>query len=152
MKETYPSTNTEPYEIGPDEKLNFTPEEIEEALAQLKKPKMLHVEVTPKAFHAAQANPGDLRLTLKDANGNTIIERPHRLSDAEARARNEEYLRRRQQPPTETFFGSADPIDQHWIKQRDRHSGEVRYVPDNGGRNEYVVSDYDVFAVLRRDW
>jgi hypothetical protein len=114
---------------------------------------MLHVEVTPQTFRAVQANPSELKLIAKDANRNTITERPHRLSDAEIRARNEEYIRNRQPAvgintlPAAPY--SADPVDQRWTAKR-YWNGEVRYVPDDGSRNEYVVSDYDIFAVLRR--
>jgi hypothetical protein len=139
--------------LADDERPNFTPEQIERALARLRKPKMLHVEVTPQTFRAVQANPSELKLIAKDANRNTITERPHRLSDAEIRARNEEYIRNRQPAvgintlPAAPY--SADPVDQRWTAKR-YWNGEVRYVPDDGSRNEYVVSDYDIFAVLRR--
>jgi hypothetical protein len=124
------------------------PEQIERVLARLNKPKMLHVEVTPKTFRAVQANPGELRLIAKDANGNTLTDRPHRLSDAEIRARNEEYLRNRQSVGGGgPEFGR--PQDQYWEGRRG-WNGEVYYRPDDGSRNEYVVSDYDIFAVLRR--
>jgi hypothetical protein len=134
-------------ELADDERPNFTPEQIKRALARLKKPKMLHVEVTPQTFRAVQANPSELRIIAKDAHGNTVTERPHRLSDAEIRARNEAYLRNRQSVGGGgSEFGR--PQDRYWTLQRDRHSGETRYVPERG--NQYVVSDYDIFAVLRR--
>jgi hypothetical protein len=131
-----------------DEPLNLTPEEINAVLVALNKPKMLHVEVSPKTFYAVQDNPGELRLISKDANGNTVIERPHRLSDAEIRARNEAYLRNRQSVGDGgSEFGR--PQDQYWEARRGSN-GEVYYRPDDGSRNPYVVSDYDIFAVLKR--
>lgn len=45
---------------------------------------------------------------------------------------------------------SVGPADQRW-KQKRGWDGETRYVPDrrSGRGDEYVVSDYDIFAVLK---
>jgi hypothetical protein len=131
----------------------LTPEQIAKCLEQpiplVSPKKMLHVEVSRRTFDAVKANPSELKLVAKDRSGNAVVERPHRMSEAEAIARNQEYLRNRQ---ANVAFGSefGRPPDQRWIERR-HWNGEVRYVPDDGSRNEYVVSDYDIFAVLRRD-
>ena len=51
--------------------------------------------------------------------------------------------------PAAAVYG-GDAVDQRW-KQKRGWDGETRYVPDRrGGRgDEYVVSDYDIFAVLK---
>jgi hypothetical protein len=163
------SESNPPRRLADDEKPNLTPEQIERVMKMLRRPKMLHVEVSRRTFDAVKANPGDLKLIAKDEHGNPVVERPHRprtgtiseddlIKQLGAEKGRAEYERiraesRRYQPNLDLAGVSrfGEPQDQYWALRRDRHSGEVRYVPDDGLRNEYVVSDYDIFAVLRRD-
>jgi hypothetical protein len=139
--------------LGPNERL--TPAQIEWLLAQpvpMKKRKALHVEVSQRTFDAVKANPEKLRLIAEDADGNAVIERPGRpMTEAEAARHNQRVLaerraeaqanRRRQDP-------GPEDRDQHWVERRG-WDGVTRFAPGSE-RNEYVVSDYDIFAVLRR--
>jgi hypothetical protein len=141
--------------LGPNERPNLTPAQIEWLLAQpvpMKKRKALHVEVSQRTFDAVKANPEKLRLIAEDADGNAVIERPGRpMTEAEAARHNQRVLaerraeaqanRRRQDP-------GPEDRDQHWVERRG-WDGVTRFAPGSE-RNEYVVSDYDIFAVLRR--
>jgi hypothetical protein len=109
--------------------------------------KALMIEVKPRTFEAAKDNPSEVKIITKDRHGNTVTERPHRMSDAEIRARNEAYLASRGRDGLPPEFGK--PRDQYWVEQRSRYSDEVRFVRDNGGG--LVRHQYDIFEVLRED-
>ena len=74
--------------LGPNERPNLTPSQIEWLLAQpipMKKRKMLHVEVSERTFKAVKERPEELRLIAKDEHDNVVVERPHRpMTEAEA--------------------------------------------------------------------
>jgi hypothetical protein len=122
--------------------------------------KALRIEVSRRTFEAVKANPSELKLLAKDANGNPVIERPHRprtgtISESEVGTAEYERIRGesrgRPRPDLVEVSRFGEPLDQYWIERRDRHSGEVRYVPDDGSRNPFVMHAYDIFDVLRED-
>jgi hypothetical protein len=58
--------------------VKLSPEQIALCVKEITRPKMLHIEVHWRTQEAVKANPGSLRIICVDANGNTVIERPHR--------------------------------------------------------------------------
>ena len=128
-----------------------------------KRRKALRIEVSKRTFDAVRANPGELKLLAKDANGNPVIERPVRPRTgpiSEDEVGHAEYERIRQEsigrprlvePAAGSLpalpYGSAP--DQRWSAQRG-FDGVTRYRPDNGSSSN-VTHVYDVFDVLRED-
>jgi hypothetical protein len=133
-----------PRRLADDERPNLTPEQIERVMKMLRRPKMLHVEVSRRTFDAVKANPSELKLVAKDEHGNAVIERPARprtgtiseddlIKELGAEKGRAEYKRiraesRRFQPDPGMGMVSrfGEPRDQYWTLRRDRHSGEVR--------------------------
>jgi hypothetical protein len=122
------------------------------------KPKAVFVEVSARMHAAVRARPEKLKLIAEGADGVAVIEKPAaagrsrvgavRWGEAlsEAAVGTEAYERLRAQPGGRgSEPGSGSPPDQRW-KLR-----QGRYVPDTRGdrADGYVVSDYDIFAVLK---
>jgi hypothetical protein len=163
--------------FGPNDRL--TPEDKARVRAYLdrqRKPKMLHIEVSEETFRKAKKRPEDIRVLTKDEHGNDHAERPRsgasvgvvgpvseddlirRLGETKGRAEYERLRKEYMSRPRVPFQPTSDHVtpvpggsapDQQWRPQL-CWDGVTRYRPDDGLRNEYVVSDYDIFAVLRR--
>jgi hypothetical protein len=127
------------------------------------KPKAVFVEVSARMHAAVRARPEKLRMIAEDAQGNAVIEKPAAAGNArtktvkwgeplrESELGKEEYERRRTQPGQAVpASGSQSPPDQQWKRKRG-WDGSERYVPDTRGdrADAMVVSDYDIFAVLK---
>jgi hypothetical protein len=104
-----------------------------------------------------KAKPERLRLIAEDSDGVAVIEKPAASGRAwvgvlrEADVGTEAYERLRTQPGGRgSEPGSGSPPDRHWKPKRG-WDGETRFVPDaRSGRGDgNVVSDYDIFAVLK---
>jgi hypothetical protein len=60
---------------------DFTPEEVEEIVREITRPKLLQIEVHWRTLKAAKANPGSLRIIVEAEDGTKIVERPFRPRD-----------------------------------------------------------------------
>jgi hypothetical protein len=105
------------------------------------RPKAILAEVGPRMRQAVEDNPSELRLIAKDADGNTVIERPYRTP------RNEEAM------GVDTRGGSAVGA-MKWGRDgigplRSRRPNWDN--PASGPGDHLVRRNYDIFAVLRGD-
>ena len=68
----------------------FMAEPMPPFVPRSKRRKALRIEVSQRTFDAVKANPSELKLLAKDANGNPVVERPARprMTYAEAAAWN----------------------------------------------------------------
>jgi hypothetical protein len=100
-----------------------------------KRPKALLLEVSPRTYEAAKANPQDVMTIAKDVAGNKVIDRAYRAPEKAI--------------SVDTRGGSAvgamkwggNPMPGHGSVWQDRE-----------GRGDALVRrNYDIFAVLRED-
>jgi hypothetical protein len=102
------------------------------------RPKAILAEVGPRMRAAVEENPAELKLIAKDANGNTVIERPYRAP------RKEEAM------SVDTRGGSAVGA-MRWGRDT-MLPGQGLVWRDREGRGDALVRrNYDIYAVLRED-
>jgi hypothetical protein len=102
------------------------------------RPKAILAEVGPRMRAAVEANPSELKLIAKDANGNTVIDRPYRAP------------RKEQAMGVDTRGGSAVGAMKWGRDTMLPGQGPVWNSPESRG-DELVRRNYDIFAVLRED-
>jgi hypothetical protein len=102
------------------------------------RPKAILAEVGPRMRQAVEANPAELKLIAKDADGNTVIERPYRAP------RKEEAI------SVDTRGGSAVGAMRWGRDTMLPGQGPVWNSPEGRG-DALVRRNYDIYAVLRED-
>jgi hypothetical protein len=114
------------------------------------KPKAILAEVGPRMFAAAKAKPEKVRIVAEDEHGNAVIDRPYQGPLRLTEEQKHELRRRRQQ--------------QRFVPDGPHSSvGEIKWGHDpwgggignprwkEGAREGGVISNYDIFAVLREN-
>ena len=114
------------------------PPTFEEILKRRAAKKAILAEVGPRMRAAVEENPAELKLIAKDANGNTVIERPYRAP------RKEEAM------SVDTRGGSAVGA-MRWGRDT-MLPGQGLVWRDREGRGDALVRrNYVIYAVLRED-
>jgi hypothetical protein len=153
-------TNPTPAEDDPEVRFaKFMAEPMPPFVPRQKRRKALRIEVSKQMFEAVKANPNELRLTARDARGNSVKARPAQgftMHVVEGPIRESEVGPEKYKQIREASRGAGEPdayapsTAQSWTAQR-HWNGEVRYQPDDGRSNPNVTHVYDVFDVLKED-